>query len=65
MAVGHLRVTGERHIVHSKVAYKTDKEAREAIPAFEAVLTMEKKGSELMTMTDNPLRVFVETLEVL
>ena len=65
VAVGHLKVTGARHIVHSKVAYETEAAAQEAIPAFKKIMTMEKKGSELMTMTDNPLRVFVDALEVL
>ena len=65
VAVGHLRVTGARHIVYSKVVYKTKPAAEEAIPAYKKIMTMLKGPADLMSMTDNPLRVFVETLEVI
>jgi hypothetical protein len=65
VAVGRLKVTGESRAVHSKKVYRSKKVAEKAIPNFRAKLVTLPKGEfDLMVMTDNPLRVFVETLEV-
>jgi len=64
VAVGHIKLTGVRHIVYSKKAYRTQGLAEEAIPEFKKQVTMPKEKNDLMVMTDNPLRVFVEPLEV-
>ncbi len=65
VAVGHLRVNGARHIVHSKKVLRSKKGAEKAIPAFKEIVTTPKDDNDLMVMTDNPLRVFVEPLEVI
>lgn len=65
VAVGHLRVTGARHMVYSKVVYKTRQEAEKFIPDCKKLVTTPQGEGDLMVMTDNPLRVFVEALEVI
>jgi len=64
VAVGHLKLTGESHAVRLKKVYKIKSVADEAIPGFKKLVTTPKNEHDLMVMTDNPLRVFVETLEV-
>lgn len=64
VAVGNIKLTGVRHIVYSKKAYRTHEAAKEAIPEFINEVTTPKEKNDLMVMTDNPLRVFVEPLEV-
>jgi len=64
VAVGHLKVNGARHMVYSKVVYKTREEAEKFIPDCKKLVTTPLNEGDLMVMTDNPLRVFVEVLEV-
>lgn len=65
VAVGHLKVTGERHIVYSKKIYKSKTMAEKSISSFKKLITTPKDKYDLMVMDNNPLRVFVEALEVL
>jgi len=65
VAVGHLRVTGAWHMVHSKEVLRSKKAAEEAIPAFKEIVMTPKSDNDLMVITDNSLRVFTQALEVI
>lgn len=71
VAVGELELNGQRHVAYSetayghRVVYSTEEKAEKAIPGFKKQLTTAKEKNDSMVMKDNPLRVFVEPLEVI
>ena len=64
VAVGHLAYGGANHIVYSDSVYSKEKDAEKALPAFKKLVITPKGKNDMNYMTDNPLRIFIKSLEV-
>ena len=63
-ASGHWSLNHARYTAYSTDCYRTDKEARAAMPAFFKHLTTPKRKDDGMIMDKERLRIFIHILDL-
>ena len=65
MACGYFEINHARYTVYSEKCYRSQKQAREAIPVFYKFVTTSKKIGDTMVMNKTDLRVLIHPLELI
>ena len=65
MACGYFEINHARYTVHSAQCYRSQKQARAAIPAFYKQMTTAKKVGDTMVMNKTDLRILIHPLELI
>jgi len=63
-ASGHWSLNHARYTAYSKEAYRTEKTARAAMPAFAKELTTPKRNDDRMVLEPKGLRIFIHVLNL-
>jgi len=64
MACGYFAINHGRYTVYDKKVYRTQKQARAAIPVFYKQMTTPKKVGDTMVMNKSDLRILIHPLTV-
>jgi hypothetical protein len=64
MACGYFAINHARYTVYSKQVYRSQKQARVAMPDFYKDMTMAKKVGDTMVMNKADLRILIHPLEL-
>lgn len=64
MACGYFALNHARYTVYSERVYRTQKQARAAMPAFYKYMTTEKKKGDTMVMAKEGIRILLHPLEL-
>ena len=62
MACGYFAINHARHTVYSEECYRTQKQARAAMPAYYKYMTKAKKKGDTMVMSKEGLRILLHPL---
>lgn len=65
MACGYFAINHARHTVYSDKVYRSQKQARAAMPAFRKFMTTAKKVGDTMVMSEQGLRILIHPLELI
>lgn len=65
MACGYFAINHARYTVYSKECYRSQKQARAAIPAFFKFMTTAKKVGDTMVMNKSDIRILIHPLELI
>ncbi len=65
VACGYFEINHARYTIHSDKCYRSQKQAREAIPDFYKFVTTSKKIGDTMVMSKLNLRVLLHPLELI
>lgn len=65
MACGYFAINHARYTVYSEKAYRSQKQARAAIPEFYKFMTTAKKVGDTMVMSKKGLRILLHPLELI
>lgn len=63
-ASGHWSLNHARYTAYSTVVYRSEKEARAAMPAYFELLTTPKEKDDGMIMDRERLRIFIHILDL-
>ena len=64
MACGYFALNHARYTAYSAEVYRSQKQAREAIPAFQEHMTTAKKVGDTMFMAKEGLRILIHPLKL-
>ena len=64
MACGYFAINHARYTVYSENVYRSQKQARAAIPAYFKLMTMAKKVGDTMVMDKKDIRILIHPLEL-
>lgn len=64
MACGYFSINHARYTVYSAEVYRSQKQARAAIPAFHEYMTTAKKVGDTMVMSKKDLRILIHPLKL-
>lgn len=65
MACGYFEINHARYTVYSDKCYRSQKQARAAIPAFFKFMTTAKKVGDTMVMNKSGIRILIHPLELI
>ena len=63
-AYGNLTVRRDPHKMYSQNLYRTEKQARAAMPEFAKLVTTPKDKNDMMVIDVKTLRIFINPLEL-
>lgn len=64
MACGYFAINHARYTIHSKEVYRSQKQARVAMPDFESHVTTAQKVGDTMAMAKQGLRILIHPLKL-
>ena len=64
MACGYFSINHARYTVYSKEVYRSQAQARAAMPAFHKQMTTAKKVGDTMVMNKQDLRILIHPLKL-
>jgi len=64
MACGYFAINHARYTVYSECVYRTQKQARAAMPAFFKFMTTAKKVGDTMVMNKKDVRILIHPLKL-
>lgn len=64
MACGYFAINHARYTVYSEKCYRSQKQARAAMPAFYEYMTTAKKVGDTMVMSKKGIRILIHPLQL-